>query len=92
MADWGGSPTPEGLTSAGQECGGLGGAAGGWAKARGPGFLVAPPAAGPSTSADMGLRREGEPAKRGGAVLFTKVGQGSPGSLEARLPVGGDAL
>lgn len=47
----GGSRIPEGLTSAWEECAGgegRGGAGGGRATARGPGFLVAPPSAPPS--------------------------------------------
>lgn len=34
---------------------------------------------------DMALRRKGDQARKGGADLSKKVGQGSPGSMEARL-------
>lgn len=41
-------------------------------------------------SSDMALRRKGEQARKGGADLSKKVGQGSPGSSETRLRVGGE--
>lgn len=43
-------------------------------------------------SSDMALRRKGKQARKGGADLFKKVGQGSPGSVEARLGAGGKYL
>lgn len=41
-------------------------------------------------SFEMALRREGERARKGRADLSKKVGQGSPGSVEARLGAGGE--
>lgn len=90
MAGGGGSPIPEGLTSAQEECAGGGGLGrGGW----GQGHSQRPrvpggPSLGPSTSA-LTWPSEGKGNRQGGEELtFPKGGPRIPGSVDTRKGAG----
>lgn len=90
MADGGGCPIPEGLTSAQEECAGGGGQGRSW---WGQGHSQRPgdpggPSLGPSTSA-LTWPSEGKGNRQGGEeLLFPKRWARVPGSMATRLGAG----